>query len=255
MHADAHDHSGQKQDWQDLGSLDPLWAILADDEKKFGLWDLDEFFQTGAREIDSVFATAKALKVPTHYRDALDFGCGVGRLSRAIRRQFESCLGVDISPAMIDLARKLNPDCQFEVINEYGMSTLGDAQFDFVYSNIVLQHQRSASVVFAYLAEFIRVLRPGGLLAFQLPHHIPLRLRLELRRRLYKISRNLLRLSPAFIYNKLNLNPISMLAIPEAAVAQAVISSQGIVLKVRHDKFGGPRVDSRTYFVTKGPSK
>jgi SAM-dependent methyltransferase len=255
MLANAHYPSGQKQDWQDLGSLDPLWAILADDEKKFGLWDLDEFFETGAREIESVLATAKVLNVPTHYRDALDFGCGVGRLSRAIRRQFESCLGVDISPAMIDLARRLNSDCKFEVIDEHGMSTLGDAQFDFVYSNIVLQHQRSASVVFAYLAEFMRVLRPGGLLAFQLPHHIPLRLRLELRRRLYRVSRNLFRLSPAFIYKKLNLNPISMLAIPEAAVVQTVTNSQGVVLEVRHDKFGGPRVESRTYFVTKSVSK
>ena len=248
----SKNYSRQKQEWQDLGMLDPLWAILSDDDKKFGSWELNAFFETGTQEIEAVLCIAKALKVPTYYRDALDFGCGVGRLSRAIRSQFQSCVGVDISPAMIDMARKFNPDCKFELIEECGLSNLHDEQFDFIYSNIVLQHQPSAFVVFAYIKEFIRVLRPGGLLVFQLPHHVPWRLRLAPRRRLYRVSRALFRLPPAFLYKRLKLNPISMLAIAEASVVQAVINLGGVVLRVRHDKNGGPLVDSRTYFVSKG---
>ena len=39
---------------------------------------------------------------------ALDFGCGVGRLTRALGTRFESALGVDISAGMIEQARRLN---------------------------------------------------------------------------------------------------------------------------------------------------
>jgi hypothetical protein len=40
--------SRHKREWEDLGAVDPLWAILSDNQKKFGRWDLEEFFQTGA---------------------------------------------------------------------------------------------------------------------------------------------------------------------------------------------------------------
>jgi SAM-dependent methyltransferase len=43
-----------------------------------------------------------------------------------------------------------------------------DDFFDFIYTNIVLQHMRPEYSK-AYLKEFLRVLSPGGLLVFQLP--------------------------------------------------------------------------------------
>jgi SAM-dependent methyltransferase len=226
-------------------------AILADDSKKFGMWDVNEFFETGRQEVDAVLSTVEAFNLPAQHASALDFGCGVGRLSRTIRRRFQACVGVDISPAMIDLARKFNPDCEFHLLGERGLADLEDEQFDFIYSNIVLQHQPSQAAVFGYIADFIRLLRAGGVLVFQVPHYIPFRMRLEPRRRLYRVCRGLFRLPPDFIYNKLKLNPITMLAIPEASVIRTIASLGGEVLHIRHDKNGGPRVQSRTYFVTK----
>ena len=39
---------------------------------------------------------------------ALDFGCGAGRLSRALAAHFEHVVGVDVSASMIETARALN---------------------------------------------------------------------------------------------------------------------------------------------------
>ena len=239
----------QRREWEELGSLDPLWAILADDNRKFGGWNLDEFFQTGADEISSILAYARQLGRPQEYGCALDFGCGVGRLSRALKSSFQRCVGVDISDPMIRKARELNPACQFIVLGGTDLRMFPDDQFDFVYSNIVLQHQPHCAVVFNYIREFLRVVRPSGLIVFQLPHHVPMRRRLQPRRRAYRMLRSL-HVPADFLYRRLGLNPITMLAIPEEEVTNAIRSMEGAVLKVVEDRNGGPGIERRTYFVS-----
>jgi SAM-dependent methyltransferase len=242
--------SRQRQEWEELATLDPLWAILADDRKKFGGWDLNDFLQTGSKEVDAILETARALGYPKEYHRALDFGCGVGRLSWAIGRNFQQCVGVDISPAMISMAKKLNPGREFYVLDSSQLKGFANEEFDFIYSNIVLQHQPTEPLVFGYVSEFLRILRRGGLLVFQVPHHIPLRYRLEPRRRAYRLCR-LLRIPPGFLYSKLKLNPITMRAIPQERVVAAIDARGGHILRVAEDKNGGPHIESRTYFVSR----
>jgi ubiquinone/menaquinone biosynthesis C-methylase UbiE len=53
---------------------------------------------------------------PMQRESALDFGCGVGRLTRALSRYFNQSYGIDISASMIKKAQELNqsyPNCQF----------------------------------------------------------------------------------------------------------------------------------------------
>ncbi len=45
---------------------------------------------------------------------------------------------------------------------------MDDASFDFVYSNISLQHS-PPEASYKYIAEFFRILRPGGVALFQIP--------------------------------------------------------------------------------------
>ena len=73
-----------QQQWENLGSHDPYWAVLSDPTKKGGRWDKVEFFASGRREIEQVLSNLTRLCVPLGSSLALDFGCGVGRLSRAL---------------------------------------------------------------------------------------------------------------------------------------------------------------------------
>ena len=99
----------------------------------------------------------------------LDFGCGLGRLTNALGRRFDTAVGVDISPTMVDRAQAQAPaGVSFVVNRSDDLSQFDDSSFDFVYSNIVLQHV-SNELQRAYLAEFCRVLTPGGLAVIQLP--------------------------------------------------------------------------------------
>jgi SAM-dependent methyltransferase len=159
--------------WDGHARRDPLWAILSESAKKDGKWGLGRFFQTGVAEISSLFYEIDSRRVPMSRGSALDFGCGVGRLTQALAPHFDRVVGVDISPNMVQLATGLNrfPDNVSYVWNQAPhLQRFGDAAFDFVVSNIVLQHI-PPEMTLRYLEEFFRVLAPGGILVFQLPSH------------------------------------------------------------------------------------
>ena len=52
-----------QRNWDELGKTDPLWAILTQ-PKKFGRkWEVDEFFETGRREIEAVINYVRQLEI------------------------------------------------------------------------------------------------------------------------------------------------------------------------------------------------
>jgi len=67
--------------WEDAARKDPLWAILSDPAKKHRGWKLEDFFETGRREISLLLHQLSTLGFCSAGGTALDFGCGVGRLT------------------------------------------------------------------------------------------------------------------------------------------------------------------------------
>ncbi len=160
--------------WDAHAASDPLWAVLAFPERRGGRWTLQDFMKTGEREIALLFHRLAALRLPAPRGQALDFGCGVGRLTQALARRVERVVGADISPVMIDLARRLNryaDRAEYICTSETGLETQPARTFQLIYSNIVLQHVPADASV-RYLGEFFRLLGPDGLLVFQLPSHL-----------------------------------------------------------------------------------
>ncbi len=153
--------------WDAFGKENPLWAVLTSTKQ----WKLDEFFETGIQEINEVMDYASTLPASFSKRRALDFGCGVGRLTQALACHFDEVYGVDISPSMIEAARQHNRyggRCQYHLNVADNLNLFSDDYFDFIYTNIVLQHI-APQYTKNYIAEFVRVLAPGGVLIFQLP--------------------------------------------------------------------------------------
>ena len=159
--------------WDAHAERDPLWAILSDPNKRDGKWDVKKFFLTGVGEISSLIYRLRSNGIAAPRGRALDFGCGVGRLSQALAAHVDHVTAVDISPRMIQLANALNrlPGRVSYVCNQRDdLAPFGDASFDFILSNIVLQHVPPQASV-RYLSEFMRLLAPAGVLVFQLPSH------------------------------------------------------------------------------------
>ncbi len=96
-------------------------------------------------------------------KDVLDCGCGWGRISLPISRLAKSYVGVDFMPALIEKAKESLPDLDFRLADAKALP-FEDASFDVVIA--VTGLSSFAGVFDAVLAEFHRVLRPGGRILF-----------------------------------------------------------------------------------------
>ena len=208
---------GQARDWDDLALVDPFWAVLAADDKRGGGWEPTEFFATGEADIEEMLATAAQLGRPTRHERALDFGCGVGRLTRALARRFDEAVGIDVSERMLEHARRLNADTAN--VTFASSDEPPPEPFDLVVANLVLQHLPSKALARVYIGRLIKATRPDGLLVFQLPTKLPLARRLQPRRRLYKPLRTRV---GAERLHAAGLHPVRLLALPEPNVRDTV---------------------------------
>jgi len=160
-----------RRHWNRFGQTDPLWAILADPDKKGNRWQIDEFFRTGKEEVAAVMSYVRSLGIEPPKSRALDFGSGIGRLTQALAKHFEEAWGVDIAPSMIQLAEKYNRHpglCKYYVNTQPHLRLFEDATFGLIYTSLTLQHMRP-EYARAYLKEFLRLLVPRGILIFQMP--------------------------------------------------------------------------------------
>ena len=158
--------------WNALGEEDPLWAVLTRPGTRGGRWDVDEFFQSGRSQMDAAIGfVVDEIGWPLGRRTALDFGCGVGRVTQALCRHFSTVDGVDIAPSMILAADRYNrfgDRCRYHVNSRPDLSMFPDGSYDFVYSSYVLQHIHP-TFARGYVEEFVRVMAPGGLCLFNIP--------------------------------------------------------------------------------------
>jgi SAM-dependent methyltransferase len=242
-----------KQDWEELAAHDPLWAVLSAPGRRGGRWDPGEFFATGEADVEAALSLSDELGRPALRRRVLDFGCGVGRLARPFAARFDEYVGLDFAETMVARARALHrdvQDCTFVVHAKPDLRLFGDAQFDLVYSNLVLQHQPSKAAVWGYLSEFLRVVRPDGLVVFQLPTALAFGRRLQPRRRVYALLRRL-GVGVSFLQTTLALHPIRLIGVPEDEVRTQLESSGGEILRIATEHADG--IAGRRYYVIPAP--
>src|ERR1700675_2485116 len=86
-----------QRSWDSLGAIDPMWTVLSDPTKLGHGWDESAFFATGVDEINELVARLRHHGMTATGERALDFGCGVGRLTQALAAHFAQVTGVDIA--------------------------------------------------------------------------------------------------------------------------------------------------------------
>jgi SAM-dependent methyltransferase len=157
--------------WDALGNTDAMWAIMYHPDRKRNRWDPDDFFATGQARIAEVIAQLDELGLNFPHDRALDFGCGLGRLTQPLASYFKRVDGVDVAASMVrgaQAANQVGERCQFHHNAAPDLELFEDGTFDFIFSEIVLQHMPS-EMAKAYVAEFARILKPGGVALFDLP--------------------------------------------------------------------------------------
>ena len=94
---------------------------------------------------------------------ALDYGCGAGRATRLLKREGLDAVGVDISEAMLAVARENDPQGDYRQI-ESGVIPFENESFDLAFSSFVFFEIPSVAEMTKAAADIRRVLKPGGAL-------------------------------------------------------------------------------------------
>ena len=151
-----------KKAWNTRAEKDAFFYIETEE------WDGDvaRFFALGEERsrllIDPVL---RRIGLNPAGKAALDFGCGVGRFTRALATRFAHCIGVDVSEGMVSRALRLHADWRdrTDFRSSDGVSLpVADDSVDFVFSYEVFQHFPSERVAQSGFAHVGRVLRQGG---------------------------------------------------------------------------------------------
>ena len=155
--------------WEFYGSTDPYFGVLTagrfrddelDDDRKL------EFFATGEDYVSYVFDTARGIFHERFApRCALDFGCGVGRITVPLARRCHFVVGVDVSSSMLDEARK-NADAfglsNIDLVISDDTLSCVTGVYDLVHSFIVFQHIPPSRAELI-LSRLIEKLSDGGI--------------------------------------------------------------------------------------------
>ena len=249
--------------WNELGRRNPLGVVLAPSGEQSSGRQVDDFFATGRADVSRLIARLDQLAPRMPRRSALDFGCGVGRLSRALADHFDTVTGIDVAPSMIAYAREMNRGytrCRFRVNRSLRLRGLPTSAFDLVYSRLVLQHIPPRRVR-RYIPELVRVLAPGGVLVFQLPGEVAVDPREEfcnapvadtlLKRHLPRWLVTVYRRMKYQVLVPDSVPRMEMFGLPQDAVVALLQSTGATLLDVRPDDGHGTEVAGFEYWVTK----
>jgi SAM-dependent methyltransferase len=136
-------------------------------------WTDEEFFESGRRAVAEQILNDMINicqdKDPKQMR-VVEIGCGAGRITRALAEIFGEVHGVDVSGEMVAQARTAlsgYPNAHVYQNNGKDLNVLPPGPYDFAFSTIVFQHIPSREVIYSYVREIHRLLRPGALFKFQ----------------------------------------------------------------------------------------
>jgi SAM-dependent methyltransferase len=242
-----------KNVYDELAARDPLWAILPEPDKIGKKWDASALFESGRVDIQDTLDWIQSNGLRLRTGRALDFGCGVGRLTQALAEHFDSVDGTDSSPQMIDIANKYNKSSRhpgtvnFWLNGESDLSLFDSSKYDLVISFRVLTAIPPA-LSLKFVSEFYRLAKSGGVVVFAVPDRVELihEFRNKLVEMLPQIDKPAVRLWGMFSsawrrdtgYQKEGLAP-HIYALKERQVCDSIRHSDGSVRSIR--RVGGNR--------------
>lgn len=217
--------------WTQLGDSEPHWSVIS--AERFRQNELDahrnEFYDSGKGDVHTFNAFLARNGVDaTRLHKVLEYGCGLGRVTRFLAEQFAAVEAFDISPSHL---RRAEEHLTRSGLNNVALKRvralddIGNAvDLDAVFCVIVLQHN-PPPVIVAVLQRLLARLQPGGIAYFQVPTHaVGYRFQVD-----------------DYLAHGLGANHVEMHYVPQRRIFEIARQAGCEVLEVREDDWVGRR--------------
>jgi len=152
-----------RQAWDERARENARYYVATND------WETEEEFdRSGEGSVDFILSDIGHFCPP--HTAVLEIGCGIGRMLKPLAKRFRKVYGVDISAEMVRQAKervRSLKNVKVWVNNGRDLKPLRARKVDLVISFIVFQHIPDPAIIRSYIADALRVLKPGGLFKFQ----------------------------------------------------------------------------------------
>ena len=229
--------------WEEFGKREPHWSVVVAEQYQQSNIEAnkEKFYRTGEQHVAQLFGSLERNHVRYRgFKTCLDYGCGVGRITRHLSERFEKVFAYDISLSHLQCAEDyLNKENVSNVAFSH-LKRVSDIQtlpsVDVAYSMLVLQHNPPPVIAFIIEA-LIRSLNPGGVAFFQVPTY----------RRGYAFS------LAEYLAEDAAKGGMEMHVLPQSRVFEIAHRAGGRVLEVIDDTWTGLRVKevSNTFVIQK----
>jgi ubiquinone/menaquinone biosynthesis C-methylase UbiE len=159
-----------KKKWNSLAEKNAAYFVMTD----YGEGITEEQFRTsGMKNYEQLIGNDSLITSrlsPFGSKDVMEIGCGIGRITEFLSKNFKTVSAVDISEEMVRKgSQRLSGSKNIVFKATDGTSfPFTSSSFDFVFSFIVFQHMPDTQTIEKNIAEISRVLRPGGIAKIQL---------------------------------------------------------------------------------------
>lgn len=163
-----------QQVWEHLGETEPYWSVLTWDEfKSTGTGTPEDFYATGQKDVTVLRCSLKRNNIDEKsLRVCLEFGCGLGRVTHWLAKEYETVFGLDISSKHLRIAQRYFDEQNIGNIELRRLTNLEDLMtipnVDLIFTTRVLQHNPPPIIAFI-IGNLLKALNPGGIAFFQLP--------------------------------------------------------------------------------------
>ena len=203
----------------------------------------EQFYETGQPDVARVQRTLERNGVEmAQLRTCLEYGCGLGRVTRWLAPHFDQLYAYDISLPHLEYIQDYLRQREVNNVVVKQIQSVDDLtampSVDFVYSLVVLQHN-PPPVIALLLKRLLQALNPGGYAYFQTPT--------------YRMNDRFC--LDVYLQNEGQRQEMEMHVLPQSAVFQIAQQTGAQVVEVLEDGHTGMRHKERsnTFLVRKLP--
>lgn len=160
--------------WNDFGKSEPFWSVLTSDNYKSQNVNeeiLDEFYESGYGTILLFEQILQKYNFTFKDKIVLDFGCGVGRLTKACNDMASKVYGMDISESHLKIAKQKDIKSDFFLVDNLETLPKLPNNPDIITSLIVLQHARP-ELIRHHVDLLLKILNKNGIALLHIPYDI-----------------------------------------------------------------------------------
>ena len=229
-------------EWEYLGNKDPYWSVVTQPkyhQDEFAIHS-DEFYLSGHHATKLFLAALMRCGINLNeIKTCIEIGCGVGRVTYHLSKEFEKVIAIDISESHLAIAKNYLEEKSVNNVELIQWQSLDQLEMmptvDAIHSLITFQHN-PPPVMACMLRESLNSLRAGGVAFIQIPTYKS--------GYFFETSRYL---------NKLESQSMEMHFLPQREIFHIIDESNSICLEIREDAMVGDEsiMLSNTFVIRK----